>query len=196
MNGWRWAPLRYIIRKAATSQGFLDPIEILGRLRGLAQPSEVGEPIELLRAGVVFHARGLINSKVIQHNLDWVWPYWAERQYDPRDRSFLPRAFSVTHVNLTHRNWTAVGYPDCDSLPVVDPRGLLTPFLDGWSIDAWVLGDDGRRLLPARCDEVEQRYELADGAAVETRSSGDGLGLALRAEVVLDAGRPVCRLQV
>ena len=38
MNGWRWAPLRYIIRKAATSQGFLDPIEILGRLRGLAQP--------------------------------------------------------------------------------------------------------------------------------------------------------------
>lgn len=195
MNGWRWLPLRYIIRKAATSQGFLDPIEILGRLRGLAQPSEVGEPIELLRAGVVFHARGLINSKVIQHNLDWVWPYWAERQYDPRDRSFLPRAFSVTHVNLTHRNWTAVGYPDCDALPVVDPRGLLTPFLDGWSIDAWVLGDDGRRLLPARCEAVEQRYDLAGGAAVETRSESEGLALALRAEVVLEAGRPVCRLR-
>jgi len=32
----------------------------------------VAEPIELLRAGVVFHARGLINARVIQHNLDWV----------------------------------------------------------------------------------------------------------------------------
>jgi len=195
MKGWRWAPLRYIIRKAARSQGFLDPIEILGRLRGLAQPSEVGEPIELLRAGVVFHARGLINSKVIQHNLDWVWPYWAERQYDPRDRSFLPRAFSVTHVNLTHRNWTAVGYPDSEALPVVDPRGLLTPFLDGWSLDAWVLADDGRRLLPSRCGSVEQRYDLDDGAAVETRSEAASLALTVRAEVVLDAGRPVCRLR-
>ncbi|KGE02738.1 hypothetical protein [Pseudohaliea rubra] len=194
MNSWRWAPLRYLIRKAATSQGFLDPIEILGRLRGLAQPSEVGEPIELLRAGVVFHARGLINSKVIQHNLDWVWPYWAERQYDPRDRSFLPRAFSVTHVNLTHRNWTAVGYPDCDALPVVDPAGLLTPFLDGWSLDVWVLADDGRRLLPSRCSDVEQRYDLDGGAAVETRSVRDGLELSLRAEVRLEAARPVCRL--
>jgi hypothetical protein len=71
----------------------------------------VSEPIELLRAGVVFHARGLINSRVIQHNLDWVWPYWIERQFDPNDVSFIPRAFSITHINLTHRNWTAIGYP-------------------------------------------------------------------------------------
>ncbi|MEA3643950.1 MAG: hypothetical protein VBE63_29095, partial [Lamprobacter sp.] len=153
---WSWIPLRYIIRKAARSQGFLDPIELLGRLRGLGQPSEVGEPIELLRAGVVFHARGLINSKVIQHNLDWVWPYWAERQYNPRDVSFLPRAFSVTHVNLTQRNWTAVGLPGLDTLPIVDPRGLLTPLLDGWSIDAWVFSENGARLLPSRSEHVEQ----------------------------------------
>jgi hypothetical protein len=135
-------------RRAAS--GFLDPVALLARLQSFAQPSEVGEPIELLRAGVVFHARGLINSRVMQHNLDWVWPYWIERQFDPRDPAFIPRAFSITHVNLSNRNWTAIGYPDCDALPIVDPRGLLTPHLDGWSLDAWIIGDDGRRLLPSR----------------------------------------------
>ncbi len=194
MTRWSWLPLRWIIRKAATAQGFLDPVEILGRLRGLAQPSEVGEPIELLRAGVVFHARGLINSKVIQHNLDWVWPYWVERQYDPRDRSFLPRAFSVTHVNLTHRNWTAIGHPDLDSLPIVDPRGLLTPLLDGWSLDAWVLAEDGRQLFPSRAVECTQTYDLADGVAVETHSEQNDLTLSTRAVVCVEKAQIVCRL--
>ncbi|MFU8822028.1 MAG: hypothetical protein ACNA8G_10790, partial [Gammaproteobacteria bacterium] len=85
MSWMKWLPWRFIIRRVAHQQGFLDPIALLARLHGFAQPSEVGEPIELLRAGVVFHARGLINSRVIQHNLDWVWPYWIERQFDPRD---------------------------------------------------------------------------------------------------------------
>ena len=196
MKWWNWLPLRWVIRKAATTQGFLDPVEILGRLRGLAQPSEVGEPIELLRAGVVFHARGLINSKVIQHNLDWVWPYWVERQYDPRDRSFLPRAFSVTHVNLTHRNWTAIGYPDLNALPIVDPRGLLTPFLDGWSLDAWVLAEDGRCLFPSRSADCTQDYDLEGGVAVVTHSENDGLALTCRAAVIEEAGEAVCRLSV
>ncbi len=127
MSWMKWLPWRFVIRRIARAQGFLDPIALLARLHSFAQPSEVGEPIELLRAGVVFHARGLINSRVIQHNLDWVWPYWIERQFDPRDPSFVPRAFSITHINLTHRNWTAIGHPDCEELPIVDPRGLLTP---------------------------------------------------------------------
>jgi len=131
----KWLPWRFVVKNVARRHGFLDPIALLSKLHGFAQPSEVGEPIELLRAGVVFHARGLINSRVIQHNLDWVWPYWIERQFDPKDPSFIPRAFSITHINLSNRNWTAVGHPDCDELPVVDPRGLLTPFFDSWSLD-------------------------------------------------------------
>ncbi len=103
--------------------------------------------MELLRAGVVFHARGLMNTGAIQHNLDWVWPYWVDRQFDPGDPSFIPRAFSITHVNLTHRNWTAVGLPDCDLLPIVDPRGLVTPAWDGWSLDGWIVTEE----WPAAC---------------------------------------------
>jgi len=190
----KWLPWRYIVRHVARRQGFLDPIALLGRLHSFAQPSEVGEPIELLRAGVVFHARGLINSRVIQHNLDWVWPYWIDRQFDPLDVSFIPRAFSITHINLTHRNWTAIGYPDCKGLPIVDPRGLLTPFLDGWSLDGWLVADDGRCLLPSRASESRQRQDMDLGVGVTTETQMRGLSLTSSAWVQLESGVPVCKL--
>src|SRR5215207_653163 len=131
---------RFLITRAARAYGFLDPISLLAKMRGFAQPSEVAEPIELLRAGMLFHARGLINTKAIQNNLDWVWPYWVERQFNPSDSSFIPRAFSFSHINLTHRDWTAVGLPDIPFYSIVDPRGLVTPIYDGWSLDFWLLG--------------------------------------------------------
>jgi len=195
MNWMNWLPWRYLVKRAAKRHGFLDPIALLGKLHSFAQPSEVGEPIELLRAGVVFHARGLINSRVIQHNLDWVWPYWVERQFDPGDPAFIPRAFSITHINLSNRNWTAIGRPDLDELPIVDPRGLLTPWYDGWSLDGWVLADDGRCLLPSRCRSSRQKYELDDdGVCVVTESATDGLSLTSRARVVVENGKPFCQM--
>ena len=126
----RFLPWRFIIRFAARRYEVMDPISWLARLRAFARPSEVQEPIELLRAGIVFHARGLVNVKAIQHNLDWVWPFWVERQFKPGDPSFVPRAFSFSHINLTHRNWTAVGLPEIPIYPIVDPRGLVTPLHD------------------------------------------------------------------
>lgn len=196
MKWTRWLPIRYFIRRTARSQGFLDPIELLARLRSFAQPSEVGEPIELLRAGAVFHARGLINSKVIQHNLDWVWPYWIARQYNPRDTSFMPRAFSISHINLSHRNWTAVGYPDCDELPIVDPRGLLTPFFDSWSLDCWIMTASGAYLLPSRISDCDQEQLMGDGVAIRTKTELANMTLITEATVVLRDGVPVCTLKV
>ncbi|MEX0387345.1 glycoside hydrolase family 15 protein [Spiribacter onubensis] len=192
----RWLPWRWLLRRAARSQGFLDPLAVMARLRRFGQPAEVAEPIELLRAGMIFHARGLINTRVIQHNLDWVWPYWIEQQFDPTSAAFLPRAFSITHVNLTHRNWTAVGRPDCAALPIVDPRGLVTPLDDGWSLDAWVLGSRGETLYPSRLDDVDQWLEIGDDdLCVVTRARQNGLWLESRAHVVRhgDAFRLECR---
>jgi hypothetical protein len=110
--------------------------QLLARLRQFAQPSEVQDPIELLRAGILFHSRGLINTKVIQYNLDWNWPFWVVKQFDPQEPSFIPRGFSFSHVNITHRNWTALGHPSLSFYPIVDPRGLTTPLLDG----PWIFG--------------------------------------------------------
>jgi hypothetical protein len=191
-----WLPWRYLLRRAARSKGFLDPFEFLARLRQFSQPSEVQEPIELIRAGVVFHARGLINTKVIQNNLDWVWPYWIARQFDPGDDSFLPRAFSFSHVNLTHRNWSAVGVPGLDTFPIVDPRGMVTPREDRWSLDWWFIPDDGEPFYPSQTKSAQQRLELERGLEVITIVGREGLELESRAWVELASdGRPELKLQ-
>ncbi|MBS3735443.1 MAG: hypothetical protein KGY99_11085 [Phycisphaerae bacterium] len=192
----KWLPWKYLARRLAKAHGFLDPVSILARLERFAQPSEVATPMELLRAGVVFHARGLMNTKVIQQNLDWIWPYWVQRQFDPDDAAFVPRAFSLTHVNLTHRNWTALGLPGCNAFPLVDPRGLLTPLFDGWSLDAWVVADDGTELLCPAGGAVTQRLVMeADGLGVETIASDGPLTLRSYADVAVADGAPVCRLR-
>jgi hypothetical protein len=192
----KWFPWRYMARQAARRHGFIDPIALLASLHRFAQPSEVGEPIELLRAGVVLHARGLINSRIIQHNLDWLWPYWVERQFDPEDDAFIPRAFSITHINLTHRNWTAVGIPDFDELPLVDPRGLVTPFWDGWSLDCWIVTDDQRLLLPSRLPKVTQYLDCEQGVAVQTDMVQDDLSLQSRVYAQTRSGAPSCVVDI
>ncbi|MDH5764234.1 MAG: hypothetical protein OEZ51_14780 [Nitrospinota bacterium] len=195
MPWMKWLPWRFLIRRVARSHGFLDPMAVVSRLHSFAQPSEVREPVELIRAGVVFHARGLINSRVIQHNQDWVWPYWVERQFDPKDDAFVPRAFSITHVNLTHRNWTAIGLPDVSELPIVDPRGLLTPFLDSWSLDCWILTADGQSLLPSRALISSQRLEN-DCLAVITETHEENLYLKTHASVQAVESGPICNLRI
>lgn len=192
-QGFIW---KYLVRRVAKAYGFLDPFALMSQLRRFSPPSEVAEPVELLRAGAVFHARGLVNRQAIQHNLDWVWPFWVEQQFDPESDAFLPRAFSITHVNLTHRNWTAVGLPGCDVYPIVDPRGLVTPFWDGWSLDCWLLPDDGAPLLPSRLPAVEQRvdWDLPAGWAVRTTWARGGQRVTSRVWVEQQADLPVCRL--
>ena len=195
MPWMKWLPWRFLISRVARAHGFLDPIGLLARLHRFAQPSEVGEPVELLRAGVVFHARGLVNSRVVQHNLDWVWPYWIERQFNPKDDAFVPRAFSISHINLTHRNWTAVGVLDCPELPIIDPRGLLTPFLDGWSLDCWILTEDGQWLLPSRAADIFQRLEGINPTVI-TEAREETLSLKTRVSMEIKHGRPGCQLAI
>lgn len=190
-------PTRYLITRAARAYGFMDPISLMAKLRSFAQPSEVGEPIELLRAGVVFHARGLVNTKAIQNNLDWVWPYWVERQFNPADDSFIPRAFSFSHINLTHRNWTAVGLPDVGYYPIVDPRGLVTPLYNGWSLDFWFLPADGPVLLPSKLDAFQQTLECSsDTLEVKSVARWPQAVIASRVWMELVAGAPVCSIDV
>ena len=190
----KWLPWKFIVQRAARAYGTLDPVTWLARMRRFAQPSEVAEPLDLLRAGIVFHARGMINTRAIQNNLDWVWPYWVERQFNPGDISFIPRAFSLSHINLTHRNWTAVGLPDNPVFPVVDPRGLITPFHDGWSLDAWLVTEDGRSLLPSRQPLADQRIDLEAGWVVVTRMWQDALELS--SEVLVEEQHDGPRLVV
>ncbi len=192
----RWLPWKFLVKRAARAYGVIDPLTLMAQLRHFSQPSEIQEPIELLRAGIVFHARGLVNTRAIQHNLDWVWPFWVEKQFNPADASFIPRAFSFSHVNLTHRNWTAVGQPDTPLYPIVDPRGLVTPNYDGWSVDFWLITEDGRRLLPSKLKDAEQSWQFSPELTVETSCSKDGLALTSRVWMECIEGRPRLCMEV
>lgn len=192
----KWFPWRFLVGRYARSQGFLDPFPWLARMRGFAQPSEISEPVELLRAGVLFHARGLINTRAIQHNLDWVWPYWVERQFNPADASFIPRAFSFSHINLTHRNWTAVGLPGIPFYSIVDPRGLVTPFHDSWSLDFWLAGADQNILQPSKLEQAEQWLDTRGNLVVHSRFEQNGFRLATEVFMECDGQSPDCIVRV
>lgn len=193
---WKWLPWKFLVRDVARRQGFLDPIKLFTQLQNFAQPSEVTAPTELLRSGVVLHARGLINSLAIQHNLDWIWPYWVECQYDPEDEAFIPRSFSLTQINLTHRNWTALGVPDGAEFPIVDPCGLVTPYYDGWSIDVWIIPKEGESLIPSRSPSISQKLDFSDNLCVITESNLGQLKLKLEAQVIGSAEEPICQVKV
>ncbi len=193
---WQWRVWNFIIRIAAVAEGFPDPVKLLSHLRRFAQPSELTVPKELLRAGAVMQARGLINSQAIQHNMDWIWPYWVERQFDPNDESFLPRAFNLAHLNLTHRNWTAVGVPDSMDLSIVDPRGLVTPFFDGWSLDQWLVTPAGFTLIPSRLKRVHQTFVIEENSQVQTIAEDMGHVLRSCVESYLDDLVTICRIKL
>ncbi len=193
---WKWFPWRFLVRDVARKQGFLDPIKLLTQLQNFTQPSEVVVPMELLRLGAVLHARGLINSLAIQHNLDWIWPYWVECQYNPRNEAFIPRSFSMTQINLTHRNWTALGVPDSAEFSLVDPHGLVTPYYDSWSIDVWIIPEEGELLIPSRSPSVSQKMIMDNNLCVITESSLDQLKLRLEAQVIGSTQAPLCQVKI
>ncbi|MGH7947095.1 MAG: hypothetical protein ACREF9_19135, partial [Opitutaceae bacterium] len=187
-----------MITRAARAYGFLDPVNLVAKIRGFAEPSEFAEPLELLRAGMLFHARGLVNTKAIQNNLDWVWPYWVERQFNPADESFIPRAFSFSHINLTHRNWTAVGLPDVPYYPIVDPRGLVTPLFDGWSLDFWLVPETGPLLLPSKLPDADFTQTLVLERELHVRSKASwetGASLATDVQLCVQNHEPHCCIQ-
>jgi hypothetical protein len=192
----KWLPYRFILKHVARAQGFGDPFQLLSRFMQFSQPSEFIAPTELLRAGAVLYARGLINYQAIQHNLDWIWPHWVEKQFNPHNPSFVPRAFSRTHINITHRNWTAVAIPGLPATPVVDPRGLVMPFFDSFSIDAWIICPQGEQLIPSRLDSVSQALQTDGNLAIVSRSASNGLGLVSATEVQLQNGQAVCKIRL
>lgn len=193
----KWLPWRSLLGSLARRHGFLDPLELLAKAERFSQPSEVAAPMELLRAGVYFHGRGLINARVIQNNLDWIWPYWVYEQFNPESPAFIPRGFSITQVNLTHRNWTAVGLPGCDLLPVVDPRGLVTPHFDAWSLDCWLAEEGGRLLAPSRAKDTNQELLYGkSGLSVVTTTTAEDMELKVHCKVDLDKGAPALYVTV
>jgi hypothetical protein len=89
-----------------------------------------------------------------------------------------------------------VGLPDIPLYPLVDPRGLVTPFYDGWSLDFVVISSDGCMLLPSKLEVVEQSLSLDNGLAVHTSADQDSLRVESKVEMVMHQDKPVLTISV
>ncbi|HWC11144.1 MAG TPA: hypothetical protein VG455_07975, partial [Acidimicrobiales bacterium] len=140
-----------------------DIVRHLSTFQRLGETLEVQLPGELLPVGARTVFRAVRTRAAAQIGVDWVWPYWLDRQLDPRAPEFIPRGHLPVLTNLTHRNWTMVGNLGSAREGIVDSRGLVTPWFDGWSLDWWVGAADGWH-FPSRDPAVHQR--LVDGTPV------------------------------
>jgi hypothetical protein len=140
-----------------------DIVRHLSTFQRLGETVEVELPGELLPIGARTVFRAIRTRAAAQLGVDWIWPYWLQRQLDPNSPAFIPRGHLPALTNVTHRNWTAVGNIGSAWEAIVDPRGLVTPWFDGWSLDWWI-GAEDRWHFPSR--EASVRQQLLDNAPV------------------------------
>jgi hypothetical protein len=171
-----------------------DIVRHLTTFQRLGEHFEVEPPGEMLPVGARTLARALRTRSAAQLGVDWVWPYWLERQLDPASPAFVPRGHLPFLTNVTARNWTAIGNLDSPWEAVVDPRGLVTPWFDGWSLDWWV-GSHDRWRFPSREPAVRQSL-LDDTPVVETRLRVPGGDAVHRAYAVRDGDRELVVVEV
>ena len=149
-----------------------DIVRYLSTFQRLGETVEVQMPGELLPVGARTVFRALRTRAAAQLGVDWVWPHWLVRQLDPASPAFVPRGHLPFLVNLTQRNWTMVGNVASPWEAIVDQRGLVTPWFDGWSLDWWV-GADDRWHFPAHEAAVRQRL-VGASPVVETAMAVPG----------------------
>lgn len=152
MGGWRSFALRRFLGRLQIGD---DIIRHLTTFQRLGETLEIQAPREMLPIGARTLLRAVRTRGAVQIRPDWLWPYWIERQIDPRSPSFIPRGHLPFMTNVTHRNWTMVGNIGSAWEAIVDPCGLVTPWFDGWSLDWWI-GAEDRWHFPSRDTAVRQ----------------------------------------
>ena len=157
--------LRYLLKVKGKSYliPFLDNISHIG------QPSSVMFPTELIEQGAGLVLSGINNTLTFHSNMDWVWPYWFERQIDPDANEFIPSGVNVLTVNLSQRNWTSIGIEDSRIESMLDPVGMLNLFRFGYSIFPYVRIHGKDYFPPRLSSEVAQSLEQGTLPSVMTK---------------------------
>src|SRR5260370_32610155 len=99
-----WALRRLMGRLRITD----DIVRYLSTFQRLGETVEVQLPTEVVPVGARTVLRALRTRAAAQLGVDWVWPYWLERQLDPRSSAFVPRGHLPFLATITQRNW-AIG---------------------------------------------------------------------------------------
>ncbi len=176
-----------------------DTFRHLSTFQRLGEHLEIQPPGEMLPVGArtVFRAVRTQSASQVGGS-DWVWPFWLRRQTDPSSPAFVPRGHLPFLTNVTGRNWTTIGNLGSAREAVVDPRGLVSPWFDGWSLDWWV-GAEDKWHVPAESANVRQTL-IGDSPVVETRMRVPGGDMIHRTYAInataADGGRDLVIVEV
>lgn len=102
--------IEWLARKLGVPAEAVRMFNAANRLSGLDRDTL---PSELIPLNTLQLARGLLNFTALQSMDGWVLPYWAVQQLKPASPAFIPRSHLGLLMNVAHRNWTAIGNPDC-----------------------------------------------------------------------------------
>ncbi len=158
-----------VFRRAANWLGLHPDVAplISGGIK-LTNPGQAVMPRENLHFASKIIASGMWNYSFFQFYRNFVGPYWVERQYDPNDLSFIPRAVTLLSVNITHRNWMGFRGSSSDSFALIDPAGAISPVVGYYSLEVALRENDKLR-LPTRGEIPLKHKLLRDLPVPETR---------------------------
>lgn len=147
--------LEQALRRLQLPEDSIRQFQLAGKLSDV---DGKGFPKELFQLSAPVIVRGLLNFAVLQMKRDWLYPFWVHKQLDPASESYVARSQNPLLINITHRNWTAVGTPHGYHEAIIDPRGLLTPLPREWSVDTWLVVED-RVFFPSLSDGGNQNLD-------------------------------------
>lgn len=143
----------------------------LESLLSMGRKSEVAFPNELLPLNLEILAKGLLTSRVFEINSNWVYPFWIEEQLNPKSSSFVARGANIFAINITHRNWTILGFPESSEKGVIDEKGLISPRQNFPSLDIFI-EKDGKYFFPSR-ERIKQKFDTENALIITSGKSED-----------------------
>lgn len=126
---------------------------MLRRSLELGNPTNSIWPKETIPMNSRLLSGGFWNYGFFQFHRNFFFPYWAHRQYNPSDRSFIPRSHNILSMNQTHRNWVAISFPGKPNEVSIDLAGAIMPEIDSYTLE-FALLDEGKLRRPH--DEVQK----------------------------------------
>ncbi|RME90450.1 MAG: hypothetical protein D6767_06845 [Candidatus Hydrogenedentota bacterium] len=109
------------------------------KARKLGNPTNTMIPEETLPMVTRMLGTGIWNYSFFQFHREFYFPFWAERQYDPKDPAFIPRSHNVLSINQTHRNWVAISWPGMVDEISIDPAGAIMLGADNPTVEFCLL---------------------------------------------------------
>lgn len=101
----------------------------------MGNPTETVWPSETIPMNSRLFAGGFWNYSFFQFHRQFYFPYWAHRQYNPSDKSFIPRSHNVLSINQTQRNWVSISFPGKTEEICVDMAGAVMPGIDRFTVE-------------------------------------------------------------